>query len=682
MSKKQIPDTLKRHLASGKVERALLVERQVVDVTARTVTLAFASETPYERYWGVEILDCTAPAMRQGRLRSGANLLCDHDSRDVVGVVESVEIGADRIGRAVVRFGKSARAEEVFQDVVDGIRRNVSVGYMIHKAQLVETKEGMETYRVTDWEPFEVSLVSVPADASVGVGRSADADLDKKDLTVQVTVWQSDPKDCTDCAACAACAACVAMHGCSDCASCADCADCAVMQACVDCAAMQGCTECAAMQACASTPTPSTSEMKAIIMPTEKIEAVAQRNHAAEISAIASGIPGGADLAMRAIQDGKTVEEFQQIAIKALSNKPLPTADIGMSRDEVKRFSVVRAINALANPGDAAAQKAAAFERDCSEAAASKIGKQSRGLMVPYDVQKRDLTVGAPTGGGNLVATDLLSGSFIDILRNAMVINTLGARTLTGLNGMIAIPKQTGAATAYWVAENGAPTESQQTVGQVTMSPKTVGAFSDISRRLLLQSSIDVEAMVQNDLATVLGLAIQQAAINGLGSANQPSGLLTLITPSVIGGTDGAAPTWANIIALETAISAANADIGTLGYLTNAKVRGKLKGTEKFATTNGSPVWEAGNTPLNGYRAAVTNAVPSNLTKGASDVASAIMFGNWGDLVIGMWGGLDLMIDPYTGSTAGTIRVVALQDVDVAVRNALSFATMVDALTA
>ena len=381
-------------------------------------------------------------------------------------------------------------------------------------------------------------------------------------------------------------------------------------------------------------------------------------------------------------QEGKTVEEFQHIALKALSNKPIPTADIGMSKSEVKRFSVLRAINALANPGDEQAQKSAAFERECSNAASAKIGKQSRGFMLPYDVQKRDLTVGSATGGGNLVATDLLSGSFIDILRNAMVLDRLGARTLTGLNGMIAIPKQTGAATAYWVAESGAPTESQQTVGQVTLSPKTVGAFSDISRRLLLQSSIDVEAMVQNDLATVLGLAIQQAAINGSGSANQPSGLLTLVTASVIGGTDGAAPTWANIIALETAISSANADIGTLGYLTNAKVRGKLKSTQKFSSTNGQPVWEAGDMPLNGYRASVTNAVPSNLTKGNQSLSSAIIFGNFADLVIGMWGGLDLMVDPYTGSTAGTIRVVALQDVDVAVRNVESFATMVDALTA
>ena len=151
--------------------RAFQVDRAATDEAARTVTLAFASETPYDRWWGTEILECTPAAMRLGRLQTGANLLCDHDTRDVVGVVESISIGADRVGRAVVRFGKSARAEEVFQDVLGGIRQNVSVGYMIHKAVLVETLEGRETYRVTDWEPYEVSLVSVPADATVGVGR-------------------------------------------------------------------------------------------------------------------------------------------------------------------------------------------------------------------------------------------------------------------------------------------------------------------------------------------------------------------------------------------------------------------------------------------------------------------------------------------------------------------------------
>ena len=607
----QVPPNLARHIADGRAERAFAVERQAVDETARTATLAFASELPYERWWGVEILDCTSTAMRSKRLRSGANLLCDHNTQDVVGVVESVEIGADRVARAVVRFGKSARAEEVWQDVLGGIRRNVSVGYMVHKAVLVEEAAGVETYRVTDWEPFEVSLVSVPADASVGVGRSLAPD---------------------------------------------------------------------------ATPSPSTStktiQEKTMTTEATVIETPVQRNHAAEISKIAATMPGGAEMAMKSIQAGHTVEQFQVEAIRALSTKPVPTSDIGMSKAEVKQFSVVRAIHALANPGDVAAQRAAAFEFEASGAVATKMGKAARGFFMPTDVQKRDLLVGTPTAGGNLVATELLSGSFIDLFRNAMVIDRMGARMLTGLVGQIAIPKQTGAATAYWVAENGAPTESQQTVGQVTMTPKTVGAFTDISRRLTLQSSIDVEQMVNQDLATVLGLAVQQAAINGPGTGNQPSGLLTLITPSVIGGTNGAAPTWPNMIDLETNVAVGNADIGTLGYLTNVKMRGKLKTTQKFASTNGAPVWDLGSTPINGYNVGVTNAVPSNLTKGSSTgVCSAILFGNFADLMIGMWGSLDIMVDPYTGSTAGTVRVVALQDVDVAVRNIESFATMVDALT-
>lgn len=158
----------------SKVTRTFEVNRAAIDDAARTVELAFSSEEPYDRWWGREILDHQKKSVRLGRLKSGGPLLMDHDARDHVGVIESVRIDDDLTGRAVVRFGKSKRAEEVFQDVKDGIRRNVSVGYVIHKAVLVETGDkAIETYRISDWEPYEVSLVSVPADATVGVGRAA-----------------------------------------------------------------------------------------------------------------------------------------------------------------------------------------------------------------------------------------------------------------------------------------------------------------------------------------------------------------------------------------------------------------------------------------------------------------------------------------------------------------------------
>lgn len=612
-----------------RVERALTFERAQINADARTAELAFSSETPYERWWGIEVLDNTASAVRLGRLTSGGPLLMDHDTRDQVGVIESVRIDADRVGRAVVRFGKSARAQEVWQDVQDGIRRNVSVGYAIHKATLVETSDtGLDTYRVTDWEPLEISLVSVPADATVGIGRSA---ADGCDNPIQTIFTESKMSEAIAPAAPAA--------------------------APIDHAAIERAA-------------------------TERAHQDATKR-AADIIAIGEMFAkhGGERKAAEALRAGKTVEQFRADMLQHMSTQPIPTADIGMTDKEARSYSFLRALNAMANPGDRKAQELAAFEREASEAVAAKQGRAARGFYVPTEVQRRDLNVTTATAGGHTVATNLLTANFIELLRNKMALTGLGAQFLSGLVGNIAIPRQTGGATAYWVAESGAPNESQAAFDQVTMSPKTVGAYSDISRKLLLQSSIDVEGFVRNDLATVLALAIDSAAINGTAADNQPRGLLaTSGIGDVAGGAAGAAPTWANMVELESDVAIANADVGTMGYLTNAKVRGKLKTTSKVSGQNGF-VWEDGM--VNGYAAAVSNQVPSNLVKGGSGaVCSAIIFGNWSDLIIGQWGTLDLMVDPYSGSTSGTVRVVALQDVDIAVRHAVSFSAMLDALTA
>jgi HK97 family phage major capsid protein len=609
----QIPSELQ---PGSRATRALpqAAAARALDNEARTVELAFSSEEPYERWWGIEVLDHSPTSIRLARLQQGGAVLMDHDTRDQVGVVESVRIDADRVARAVVRFGRSVRASEVFQDVIDGIRRNVSVGYMVHNVALVEQRDGVETYRVTDWEPYEVSLVSVPADPTVGVGRNA---------TPEAAPAPSPKIE--------------------------------IKESTVD----------------GNTPSTNGADI--------------ERRRTAEIIAIADAYAkyNLRDLAHQAITAGQSVEEFRTAAMERMAAAPKPTADIGMSEREVKEYSLVRVLSALANPRDQAAQRAAGFELECSQAAADKAGKKARGIIVPFDVMKRDLVVGTATAGGHTVATNLLSGSFIDLLRNAMMLPGMGAQMLTGLSGNIAIPRQTGGATAYWLAESGAPTESQQAFDQVTLTPKTVGAFTEISRKLLQQSSIDVESFVQRDLAITLAQAIQTVAIAG-GGTNQPTGILaTSGIGDVAGGTDGAVPTWAHIVELETDVAVANAAVGTLSYLTNAKVRGKLKTTSKVSGQNGF-IFESGATPLNGYGCAVTNAVPSNLTKGAGTgvgVCSAIIFGNFADLIFGMWGGLDLLVDPYTFSTSGTVRVVAHQDVDVAVRHPESFSAMKDALT-
>ncbi|MEO7066261.1 MAG: phage major capsid protein [Rhodanobacter sp.] len=622
---------LPKELKTGSTgERILRIgsERAVVDEATRTVSLAFASETPVERYWGNEILDVQSRSMRLGRLNAGGAVLMDHDSRDQVGVIESVQVGADKVARAVVRFGKSERASEVFQDVVDGIRQNVSVGYQIHDAKLESEAEGVGTYRVMDWEPYEISMVSVPADPKVGVGRSAET------TPSRIPEHRMTPE------------------------------------------------EIAAAEAAKN------AQRDAAIKATEAATRSGidgERKRIADINAGAAQLikyPKVREVAEEAIRTGMTMDQFRAKAMEVVTTAPLPNADIGMSKREVHQFSMVRALHALANPTDTRAREAAAFEYECSRAAADKMGVSPKGLLVPNDVLKRELSVGTATAGGNLVATDLLSSNFIDLLRNKMVINRMGMQMLSGLVGNVAIPRQSGGATAYWIAEGGGGTVSGQTFDQVPLSPKTLMGRTQIGRQLLLQSSIDVEAFVRNDLATVLGLALQAAAIKG-GGSNEPTGILgTSGIGTVVGGSVGAAPTWGNIVGLETAVAVANADVGTLGYLTNAAVRGKLKTTQKFSGSNADAIWADGNTPLNGYQAGVTNAVPGNGTKSTGTNLSTIIFGNFADLIVGLWGGLDLQVDPYSAGDTGSVVVRAFQSADICVRHPESFAAMTDAITA
>jgi HK97 family phage major capsid protein len=412
-----------------------------------------------------------------------------------------------------------------------------------------------------------------------------------------------------------------------------------------------------------------------------------ERERISGISALARMFVGNDDLANTLIDSGKSLDEARAAFLEKIGARQKPItgeeAKIGMTSTELKQFSFARVINALANPTDRHMQDAAAFEFECSHAAQKTSKRQAQGIMIPYDVLhgQRDLTVTTAAEGGNTVATSLLASSFIDLLRSKMVVSGLGTQMLMGLTDFVAIPRQSSGASAFWVAEGVAPTESQQAFDQVTLAPKTLGAFTDFSRRLLLQSSIDVESFVKRDLASVIALEVDRAAIHGTGTAPQPRGIVaTSGIGSVAGGTNGAAPTYANIVALETAVAVSNADIGSLAYLTNTRVRGLLKRTFVNTTGGETPVFTQDGM-MNGYRAAVTNQVSNTLTKGTSvGNCSAIIFGNFSDLIIGMWGGLDLTVDPYTFSTSGTIRIVAMQDVDVAVRNAASFAAMLDAL--
>jgi HK97 family phage major capsid protein/HK97 family phage prohead protease len=585
-------------------ERAdpVTVHRAAVDMDVRgrddkkrTVDIAVSSELPVERSFGKEILVHEGNAIDMAFLASGrAPLLLDHDMEKQIGVIESVELSADRKLRARVRFGRSALAEEVYQDVVDGIRANVSVGYRVNKME--RSASGKDEYLVRSWSPLEVSVVSIPADPSVGVGRSAAA------LEPQPKVEPSIKKE-------------VKM----------------------------------------------TDEVNL-----DAVRAEAAADAARNVSEILSlaARHNKRDLGDAAIKAGKSIEQFRGELLDVIGNdKPLENDNIGLSKKEVRQFSVVRAIAALANPGDRRLREAAAFEFEASEAAAQRYGRSAQGVMVPTDVlgmwKQRDLNT---SDDNEIVATNLLANEFIDVLRNQASVMQAGARMLPGLVGNVAIPKKTAASTGAWIStEGGAASESEPTFGTVSLTPKNIGAFTDMTRQLILQSTPAIEALVRDDLTQALALAIDKGALEGTGLSGQPTGILNTVGVNKPTSFAAAVPTFAEMVALESAVAEDNALMGNLAYITDAATYGGLKTKSK---DTGSGMFVIENGQANGYR----------VIRSQQATAGNVYFGNFQDCLIGMWAGLDLTVDPYTASTTGTVRIVALQTVDVAVRHAVSFA--------
>lgn len=298
-----------------------------------------------------------------------------------------------------------------------------------------------------------------------------------------------------------------------------------------------------------------------------------------------------------------------------------------------------------------------------------------QGIGVPEFIinSRADLAAASST----VVATE--TRDFIESLKAKLVIVQAGARMLTGLTGNLSIPTQTSGAAA-WEAENGDANDFAMSLSNKTMSPKRLAAYQSLSKQLLIQSSYDVEQILRNDMTTAVALALDDAAIEG-GAANTPTGILnTSGIGAVTGGATGAAPTWANIVELEREVAVDNADMGALAFLTNPKVRAKLKATA--VGTDQRMVWSESGNSLMGYPVYITTQVPSDLDKGATTgVCSAIIFGNFNDLMIGQWGGIDLTIDPYTLAAKAQVKVVINSYWDVLIRNAASFAAMKDALT-
>jgi HK97 family phage major capsid protein len=253
-------------------------------------------------------------------------------------------------------------------------------------------------------------------------------------------------------------------------------------------------------------------------------------------------------------------------------------------------------------------------------------------------------------------------------LRNKSVVMAMGATQLTGLQGNVAIPKHTTIGTVTWLANEASTiTETNQVLAQVTLTPKTVGGYTEISRLLLLQSNPSAEAFVSNDLAAIVATAVDVAALNGSGASGQPLGI---IGTAGIGGVTGTSIAYAGIVEFQTDVAGGNALTAGCGYVATPVVAGLLKQRVKFTST-ASPIWEGQllEGMVDGYKGMATLNLPTG----------DLLFGDFGQIVIGSWGVLELEVNPYANFQAGIVGVRAIYTVDIGVRypSAFSLATAV-----
>ena len=547
-------------------QRSVMLERQDINQESRTIDVAFSSEITVERWFGIEILDHSPESIRMGLLNSGGAVLMDHNRTDQVGVVESAHIDSDRVGRATLRFGKGQRADEVFNDVSDGIRKHISVGYKIHKYEQTKGENGSpDTIRVTDWEPYEISIVSVPADASVGVGRSAEESNNQGNNMPKVTETQ-------------------------------------------------------AVEENRQTPVAASTVVD--------VNAIRQqeRSRVADITRAATEAPWDLTaLRDQAINEGMSIDAFRSAAFEVASSLPKPAAvrqSGEMFQREQREYSLVRALNAQMT-GD---WTQAGFEREMSQELARTGEVVGGGLMVPMSVFTGNRAADTANNTG-LLSTSHMSNQFIDVLRANTLLGRLGARFLPGLNGNVAIPKKTASASFGWLAESTDATTSQVTTGNVMLSAKHIGGVVPMTFELMRQSAPAIEQIVREDLLAGLSLSIDAAGFAGTGTDNQPLGLLNTagVQTLTLADTAGKVPTWEEIVAMEGKLDEANALMGSLAYAFRPSIFSALKTAKKDA---GSGRYVIEGADCNGYKPYSSTQLPASTSLFGN--FADVLVGTWG----------------------------------------------------
>lgn len=636
---------------------------QIEERTDETLTFSFSSEAPVDRWFGREILVHEPGAVDLGRMNDGGVYLWNHNRDVVLGVAEKAWLGDDRRLYSTVRWSpntleKGSEEYKRRQDVEAGIVRNVSFAYEINKID-----ERADGFYVTEWNVLEVSSVSVPADQTVGLGRAMDEPAVEPVDNVEPTATDESESMTSD------------------------------LKAMID-ESVKEALDSLTVQTAERTETPDNGPMTTELNVAE-VQQDARRQERERVATIRGmcdqfKLP---ELAEKLINEDATVDAARAVVMEQLGMRKVEFegrvhdaggAELGLSKREVKRYSFLRVAQYLADPNPRTAE-AAAFELDVARAAQAKHSRSANGVLIPWEVlganrsaETPGQTVGAFGDGGALVSTDRLDAQFIDLIRNRSAFLNSGLTMLSGLEGNVEIPKKLTTSQYYFVGENADVTNSKLTFGLVNMIPRTIGVRVPISRRMMIQASPDIENLVRLDMAESVALGMDYTIGYGTGSNGQPLGIINTtgigsVTlgggvsktfPASLGGGSHNCGDWEDYVDLETALAVNNLDAGSMRYLMNSGVRGALKQTLKVSGDAGAGYIFTDAGTINGYQTVISNQLQTN----------DVLFGNFADCIVGMWSGLDVVVDPYTQSASGQVILTVHQDFDVAVRRAQSFA--------
>jgi HK97 family phage major capsid protein len=596
--------------------RSLILDKAEVS-SERTLELSVSSSLPYNRYWYIEELEHTEQAVDLARFRDGANVLFNHNRDDYIGVIERAWLDGGKLYNRI-RFDTHELAERILSSVRAGIIRNVSIGYFVDELVLVKQSDDINTYRATKWTPLETSLVTVPADASVGVGRSYSL-LGKR---------ESLEEDATE------------VFNCFSFVTSSE--------------------DKSGEKSVMTVETPQETWLKNERERTQQLLAAGKHHNCP-------------DLAAHAIAEGWDIFRLRSEILEQqkVNQEPVATiTPVGMSKKERQKYSVLKAIAYAAKQIPASE---AGLELEVSK------GLQERGnLPSPKGIYidqaelvsyRAPYETGVPAAAGNLIETELLSERFIEQLYNESAFLNMGVTYLRDLTGNVEIPRESSFTTGYWVGEKQTIPEGEGTFDKISMSPKKLAVITKATFEMLQQTSIDLESLMRSRLLRGIALELDRTIGFGTGVGSQPLGIISHPeTRSITLGVNGGPLDWAALIAMQTSLFARNAT-GSFGYIVNERTRGKLMTTLDQNTGGGRWIWQSNGMSnegyIAGYRAHCSNQIPNNLVKGTASNLTAAFFGDFSNVLLGMWSGMDVMANPYSEFDKAIIQIRAMQLCDL-----------------